>query len=354
MYRRATLFSLISPAGPLVLALALAVDGCPRGILGGSSTKVALEDVRFWAYQIQGIEQTGAVQALEASRYDLLVLEPTRTDRDNANFDARGMVRRLHASAASGSGKTKLVVAYINIGEAEDWRYYWQSNWVAPTATQGGSPDFLIRPDPDGWSGNYPVAFWDTRWKNIIINNSDSMLQKALDDGFDGIYMDWVEAYSDEAVVAAARAAGVNPVEELVEFIGEIRTYARRQDSDFLIIPQNASELPGLDDDYLALIDAIGQEQIYFDGDADTIWSDADSGDVRMPATGEGYSTQFYEQTLARFVNAGKVVLSVDYAQQSANVAEAYRRSAANGYVPYVSLRSLSRLTQTPPPGYSE
>ncbi|MCK4343168.1 MAG: endo alpha-1,4 polygalactosaminidase [Phycisphaerae bacterium] len=363
MRRNSTLQNLFIRPDVLVLVLANAMVGCPSYTPVADSTpsdstgtttgtQVTLKGVRFWAYQLQGIEEEGAVAALVAARYDLLVLEPTRTDRDNADFDTRGMVQRLHSSPASRAGEFKLVVAYLDIGEAEDWRYYWQASWVAPTETQRGSPDLLICPDPDGWSGNYPVAYWDERWKNIIIYNADSMLQKALDDGFDGIYMDWVEAYSDEAVADAAQAAGVDSVEAMVEFISEIRDYARQQDPDFLIIPQNASELAELHDDYLGLIDAIGQEQIYFDGDADTIWADADSGDVRVPAAGEGYSTQFYEETLAPYLAAGKVVLCVDYAQQPDYVAEAYQRAAANGYIPYVSLRSLSRLTETPPPGY--
>ena len=327
-------------------------DNDPPDGAGNAKTLVALHDVRFWAYQLQGIEQGGAVDALVASRYDLLVLEPTQTDADNADFDAAGMVTALHASDSSYADRGKLVIAYIDIGEAEDWRYYWQADWVAPTETAAGSPDFMIRPDPDGWAGNYPVAYWDERWKDLIIYNDDSLLQHALDAGFDGIYMDWVEAYSDEAVVAAAEADDVDPVEEMVEFIREIRDYARQQNADFLIIPQNATELAELADDYLDLIDAIGQEQIYFDGDADTIWSDEDSGDVRVPATGDGYSTEYYERTLEPFLAAGKVVLSVDYAQEPDNVEEAYTRAAAQGYVPYVSLRSLSRLTETAPPGY--
>ncbi|MBU0641434.1 MAG: endo alpha-1,4 polygalactosaminidase [Planctomycetes bacterium] len=341
---------LIAPL--LALVVVLLVAGCPPTPGDAASTMIALKDVRFWAYQIQGIENDGAIDALVNSAYDLLVLEPTNTDRDNPTFDAKSMVSRLHASSASVAGKTKLVVAYIDIGEAEDWRYYWQNDWVAPTESQLGTPDFMVRPDPDGWAGNYPVAFWDTRWKDILINNTNSMLQKALDDGFDGIYMDWVEAYSDTAVMAAAQAAGVDPIEEMVKFIREIRTYARNQNPNFLIIPQNASELAELDSGYLAIVDAIGQEQIYFDGDADTIWADTNSGDVRMPATGDGYSTAFYERTLQPFLDAGKVVITVDYAQQAANVAEAHQNAAARGYIPYVALRSLSRLTQTPPPGY--
>ena len=36
-----------------------------------------LDQVRFWAYQLQGLSETGAVDALVDSHYDLLVLEPT-------------------------------------------------------------------------------------------------------------------------------------------------------------------------------------------------------------------------------------------------------------------------------------
>jgi cysteinyl-tRNA synthetase len=353
MCRDAPQFNLRSGTGACLLAFSLTIAGCPRDQAPGSAdgTRVRLEDVRFWAYQIQGLQDDGAINALAASRYDLLVLEPTRTDRDHPDFDARGMVRRLHASPASRDGTTKLVVAYIDIGEAEDWRYYWQPDWVPPTPGQRGSPDFLIRPDPGGWSGDYPVAYWDPRWKDIIIYNADSLLQAALDDGFDGVYMDWVEAYCDEAVEQAARDAGLDPVEAMVEFIGQIRDHARRQNPDFLIIPQNAAELAGLHQGYLDLIDAIGQEDVYFAGQADTDWNDPASGDLRLPATGY-YSTRACEEALQPFLQAGKVVLSVDYARDPDNAAEAYRRAAANGYIPYVSLTPLSRLTQTPPPEY--
>jgi hypothetical protein len=36
--------------------------------------------VRYWAYQIQAISQPGVVELRADSSYDMLVLEPTRTD----------------------------------------------------------------------------------------------------------------------------------------------------------------------------------------------------------------------------------------------------------------------------------
>ncbi len=316
-----------------------------------------LSEVRFWTYQIGGLFEDGAVDALVASAYDLLVLEPTRSDRDATEFNAAEMVSRLHASDGSRPGFKKIVAAYIDIGEAEDWRTYWQSDWVAPRSGEPGEPSFLLTIDPDGWSGNYPVAYWDDRWKEIIIHGENSVLQQVLDDGFDGIYMDWVEAYSDVHVMAAADAAGRDPKSEMIEFIREIRAFARAQNPDFYVIPQNASEIAvDVEDEYFAIIDAIGQEQIYFDGNADTDWDAEGAGDIRVPDVGvdedDGYNRAFYEATLEPFLAAGLPVFSVDYARLADNASEAYDTASAKGYVPYVSQRSLDRLTDTPPPGY--
>lgn len=55
--------------------------------------------------------------------------------------------------------------------------------------------------------------------------------------------MDWVEAYSDTSVMAAAEGTGLDLAQEMVDFIREIREYARAQNPDFMIIPQNAAEI---------------------------------------------------------------------------------------------------------------
>ncbi len=310
-----------------------------------------LSKVKLWGYQIQHLTASGAVSELVSSKYDMLVLEPTRTDKHTSSFDTKAMVAKLHASQGK-SGSPKIVVAYIDIGEAENWRYYWKSWWTEPTEDDGGDPDFLITTDPDGWRGNYPVAYWDKRWKNIIIYNSDSMLQKAIDDGFDGIYMDWVEGYANKKVKAAAKDAGKDPAVEMIHFIAEIRAYARKQNPGFLVIAQNA---PGLVDghpEYLKEIDALAQEQVYFDGDADTNWSHPDSCDQVVPNSGSTYSRSYYLKKLMVYQSAGLPVFNCEYACDADNVDEAYTESAKHGFVTYVTRRPLSKLTTTPPPGY--
>ena len=327
---------------------------------GAGTGPLPLADVTCWAYQIQDITAPGAVDALAASHYDMLVLEPTRTDwsSDDKYFDTRGTVARLKSSKASDGVHRKLVIAYIDIGEAEDWRWYWtwSKNWDCVGDPPADWPDYILACDPDGWSGNYPVAYWDPRWKDVIIygNNQgsdpdrdyNSAIDEAIKDGFDGIYLDWVEGYEDPAVVAAAQAAGKDPAGEMIAFIQEMRTYAAARNPDLLIIQQNAAALYDGHPELFSRIDAIAQEAIWYDGTATDDWNDPDGYDWENDPS----LTSYYVGYLDRYLSAGLPVFNCEYALSHANVA--YANSLDKGYVPYATQRSLSRLTTTPPPGY--
>ena len=76
----------------------------------------------------------------------------------------------------------------MSIGEAEDYRYYWQTDW---TSTK---PDWIEAENPD-WEGNYKVKYWETEWQNIIYGDSDSYLDKIISVGFNGVYLDIIDAF---------------------------------------------------------------------------------------------------------------------------------------------------------------
>lgn len=305
---------------------------------------VNLADVRYWAYQIQGLENEGAIEALTSSRYDLVVIEPTRTNVGSEDFDTREAVNRIHASPSSLDDRSKMVLAYLDIGQAEDYRTYWQDDWEPPRAGVRGTPDFLLSVDPDGWSGNYPVAYWDQRWKGLVIYNEDSLLNLVLEDGFDGIYLDWVEAFDDVSVIAAAELAGIEPAEEMVAFIGEMRDYVAERHPNFLIVAQNGADLVDDHAEYLDVIDGLAQEDLSFYGEADTDWDDDASGDIRQ---NPGYH-EYLTGVLWRYVEAGVPTFCVQYAREQANVEQALRDAEQVGCVPYVTLTPLDRLTGTP------
>lgn len=86
------------------------------------------------------------------------------------------------------NGGRRLLIAYMSIGEAEDYRYYWQISW-AMTA-----PKWLGAENPN-WAGNYKVRYWDLEWQAIIFGQKDAYLDRILDAGFDGVYLDIIDAF---------------------------------------------------------------------------------------------------------------------------------------------------------------
>lgn len=288
-------------AGILMPVMVLVgVDAHGAGI-DPSTDPLSIDQVRFWAYQIQRINSAGAVDALAATRYDMLVVEPTRTDISEPDegepwaqdFDAKAMVQQLKSSPASDGVHRKLVIAYIDIGEAESYRWYWHwPVWDAAdqarncdtscagigdceqctpeTTFPGDWKDFIVGCDPDGWEDNYPIAYWHQEWQDITINGYDhldldpnldynSILDEVIKDGFDGIYLDWVEAFDDCQVLARAEQEGYENVcppgedpEQLqevcvelamIDFIRKMRDYGRMFNPNFLVIQQNATSL---------------------------------------------------------------------------------------------------------------
>ena len=85
-------------------------------------------------------------------------------------------------------GARRLVLAYVNIGSAASYRYYWQNNW-AP-----GAPNWIKEPIP-GEPDRYQIAFWDPAWQAIIYGNAQSYISGIIDMGFDGAVLDDLSVY---------------------------------------------------------------------------------------------------------------------------------------------------------------
>jgi cysteinyl-tRNA synthetase, unknown class len=349
-----------APPGRAIAAVPAATRCGQRASDAGAGHPLPLGKVKYFAYQIQGLAQPGAVDALVSSRYDMVVVEPTRTgsDAEAAGFDTRTMVARLKRSAANDGVHRKLVIAYVDIGEAENWRWYWtwKDKWEQGPRP-ASLPPFILGPDPDGWTGNFPVAYWDPRWKDLIIygprttapsggprRDFASALDEVLIDGFDGIYLDWVEGFSHPPVIEAARRQQRDPAGEMVAFIREIRAVARTRTPGFLVIQQNGARLGTLRPEIFETVDAIGQEEVWYDGVATDRWDDPRGVDHPIDRA----QTEELVKNLRAYQAACVPVFDIEYAL--ANAADAYARSYAQGYVPYVTRRSLSALTTTPPP----
>lgn len=122
------------------------------------------------------------IQAVTATNYDILIMDLFFT-AGSAFVSTEIDQLRMKAN-----GGRRLVIAYMSIGEAEDYRWYWQPDW------KPGDPDWLCKENPD-WEGNYKVEYWNPAWKQIIYGTGDSYLDKILAAGFDGVYLDLIDAY---------------------------------------------------------------------------------------------------------------------------------------------------------------
>jgi cysteinyl-tRNA synthetase len=269
-----------------------------------------LSSVNDFFYQLQNLD----LQAIGETAYDLIVMDYAREGDDATAFPAAEIQALKHSA-----GGKKIVLAYMSIGEAEDYRFYWQADW------RPGHPAWLAAENPD-WAGNYKVHYWDRAWQAIIFDYTDRL----LDAGFDGAYLDLVDAY--EAYLDADRTSAA---QEMAGFVAAIHAHARRRDPDFLLIAQNGAELATLVPSYLASVDGIAQEDIYYGYEK--------QGQATPPEV-----TAELEEHLERFGQAGKLVLTVDYATRRSHVDDAFARSRARGYVPLVTVRDLDRLIVHP------
>lgn len=303
-----------------------------------------LEAIDSWGIQLQGLERPGAVAALRRAAIDLVVIEPTNSVRGNEAYPIANVVRELHASGGS-RRKGKLVVAYLDIGQAEDYRTYWQPDWIAPTPNTVGRPDFLLALDPDGWPGNYPCKYWDPRWKRILFGSPNAMLDRILDAGFDGLYLDWILGYREPSVVEAAKRDGVDAAAAMVTLLEELRAYAKAKNDAFVLIAQNAAWLGDDAPGFEATIDALAHEDLTFRGDASAHWDDENAGGI--DTTRERCNGSPSDPLLDRlaFLNKrGLPILTLDYAVRTEDVRTAHERSVGVGFVPTISRTPLDRL----------
>lgn len=121
------------------------------------------------------------ISAIQNTNYDVIIIDAFYHSQIFTEDDVQQL--RLKKN-----GGHRLVISYMSIGEAEEYRYYWQNEWEV------GDPEWLFRENPN-WEGNYKVMYWEPDWKEIIYGNEDSYLQRILDAGFDGVYLDIIDGY---------------------------------------------------------------------------------------------------------------------------------------------------------------
>lgn len=125
--------------------------------------------------------KTDYLTKLRNTNYDLFIIDAYHAGDLLSATDVQSLKTKAN-------GGRRLVVSYMSIGEAENYRYYWLSSW------NSNRPSWVREENPN-FEGNFIVEYWDAGWQAIIYGNNNSYLKKILDAGFDGVYLDIIDAF---------------------------------------------------------------------------------------------------------------------------------------------------------------
>jgi len=121
------------------------------------------------------------LSAIQQTNFDVVIIDAFFGDELLTSTDVAGL-------KIKSNGAQRLVISYMNIGSAEKYRYYWKKTW-------GVHHPLWLKKKYEGYKDEIWVKFWKDEWQEIIYGNDDSYTKKLLNAGFDGAYLDNVEAY---------------------------------------------------------------------------------------------------------------------------------------------------------------
>jgi cysteinyl-tRNA synthetase len=313
---------------PSILALAVLALGV-LAILSTGSTAFAADPVvrgkavRTWGYQLQNSDPA----AIARSPYDLVVIDYSRDATDARAFKPAD----LEAMKRKPDGSRRIVLAYVSIGEAESYRYYWQERgWNDP---RNRLP--LVDEENKEWRNNFAVRFWENEWQDLMLMDDDSYMNRVMRAGFDGVYLDRVDV-ADQ--YEGKTPQGTVASDLMIQFVRKISVVMKQRQKDFVIFPQNAQGL--LEDvTYRAAIDGIGIEDLLHQETPVAGTGAAEDGPRNTPA-----AIKESVDLLKPLVAASKPVVVVEYLKEKAAIDRASTELTGYGFIPYFGPRDLARL----------
>ena len=281
-----------------------------------------LSGVATWGYQLQKVN----MKAVEASSFDLMVIDYSKDGSDAQAFTP-GDIQRMKAKP---DGSRRLVLAYMSIGEAESYRYYWDPTWAA------AKPGWLLDENPD-WKENYAVCYWDPVWQRTFCGGPSSYLDKIIAAGFDGVYLDKCDVFEDLEVRNKSAASSRPDLEgDMVAFIARLSQYAKGRKPTFAVIMQNAENL--LEHEPLReAIDAVAKESLLY-------------GQPGPEKPNPKDEVAFAKRALDLALKSSRTVLVIEYLSDAEIIRSATATLDGFGYLSTVSAknRKLDHLNPDP------
>jgi cysteinyl-tRNA synthetase, unknown class len=285
---------------------------------------IAPNDGSGWSFSIT----SNSFDQLLQNPAKLLVLDYSQDGTEARRYQPKD-IDALHRNGQQ-------VISYLSIGEAEDYRYYFQDSW------NSNPPSWLGKLNTD-WPGNFKVKYWDAEWQQQIIG----YLDKIIESGFDGIYLDIVDGFdywSDPNNGEGLVLDRADAARRMIDWVEKLTEYARVEKGkpNFFVIPQNAEDLLPYDTTgkFLQQISGVGVESLYYEK------TDRQSEE----------SIAYRSANLNKVVAAGKPVLVIDYindqsgyqGSNKARIDDFWSRANLAGYTPQVNPTDSTKLAGDP------
>jgi cysteinyl-tRNA synthetase, unknown class len=272
-----------------------------------------LAKAQTWRYQLDRIK----VAELAADPSDVLVIDYAK--QEGKLPLSRDEVAKIKIRP---DGRPRLVIAYLSVGEAEEYRFYWNEAWK-------GTPPNWLGEENCAWPKAHRVRYWTASWKGINFRSPTSYLRRVIAAGFDGVYLDRVDIYETfEKERPSARS-------EMITYVSELAADARRLKPGFLVIPQNAEGLL-TDADYRMAIDGLGKESLLHGG---TVTGQRNS-DAEIHAS---------LHLLRNLQDEGKPVFVVEYLLDARQIDQTAQELRRRRFVPAFETRALDGQDPTQP-----
>jgi len=298
----ATFLAAVAVSLPLVSAPLHAED---RGAL--------LAGVKTWANLLKDLTPE-KIDKVANSAFDMVIIDSSMFPDGKEVRLTRDQVERMKHKP---DGGRRLVIAYLSAGESEDFRDYWKPEWNKQL------PPWVSKSDKD-WKGDYVVKYWRPEWQKIVYGSPDSLIDRIVDAGFDGVSFDRVDAYYFFGDTDDRRL-------QMIDLVKKMTAYIRAQKPDSLVLAQDAEELLAYKD-YVDTIDGIAKEDLLFGiGHVEKMNT---QGDI-------DHSTEL----LGQAKEAGKRIFVIEYLANKANIARARKFMQDHDFVLYVGQRDLYELS---------
>lgn len=126
-------------------------------------------------------EKSVYLESLKETEYDAIVIDLYYGDAPLTKADVDMLKTKPQ-------GGRRIVMAYMSVGEAADYRPYWKEEWNQKR------PSWICNLNP-AWPGSYKVQYWTPQWKHLLYGNDKAYLDTIMAADFDGVFLDVIDAW---------------------------------------------------------------------------------------------------------------------------------------------------------------